>query len=103
MTESQKKMKKNYENSKVRTFKPGDKVLVFLPIPNQPLQARYFGPYEIESKVNDLNYVVNTPGRRKERRVCHVNMIKEYIDGDDNVEVNTNNVYGIVSNMINAN
>ena len=102
MIESQTTMKKNYDkNSKLRTFKPGDKVLVFLPIPNQPLQARYFGPYEIESKIKDLNYVVNTPGRRKERRVCHVNMIKEYLHRENNVDIITNNVDGIVSNMIN--
>ena len=66
-----------------RVFKPGDKVLVFLPIPGHPLQARYFGPYEIESKISDVNYVVKTPGRRKEKRVCHVNMLKEYFDSSD--------------------
>lgn len=34
---------------------------VFLPIPGNPLQARYYGPYEIESKISDVNYVVSTP------------------------------------------
>ena len=44
------------------------------------MQAKYFGPYEIKAKLNDLNYVVHTPGRRREKRVCHINMIKEYFD-----------------------
>ncbi|KAK3084264.1 hypothetical protein FSP39_010811 [Pinctada imbricata] len=81
---SQMKMKSWYDkDARNRVFKPGDKVLVFLPIPGHPLQARYFGPYEIESKISDVNYVVKTPGRRKEKRVCHVNMLKEYFDRSD--------------------
>ena len=81
---SQMKMKTWYDkDARNRVFKPGDKVLVFLPIPGHPLQARYFGPYEIESKISDVNYVVKTPGRRKEKRVCHVNMLKEYFDRSD--------------------
>ena len=81
---SQMKMKTWYDkDARNRVFKPGDKVLVFLPIPGHPLQARYFGPYEIESKISDVNYVVKTPGRRKEKRVCHVNMWKKYFDRSD--------------------
>ncbi|KAK3106188.1 hypothetical protein FSP39_014556 [Pinctada imbricata] len=81
---SQMKMKTWYDkDARNRVFKPGDKVLVFLPIPGHPLQARYFGPYEIESKFSNVNYVVKTPGRRKEKRVCHVNMLKEYFDRSD--------------------
>lgn len=33
-----------------RDFKPGHKVLRILPVLGHPLQARYYGPYEIESK-----------------------------------------------------
>lgn len=43
-------------------FKPGGKVLVFLSILDHPLQARYYGPYEIESKINYVNYVVKIQG-----------------------------------------
>jgi hypothetical protein len=77
-------MKRWYDKyARNRVFKPGDKVLVFLPIPGHPLRARYFGPYEIESKLSDVNYVVKIPGRRKEKRVCHINMLKEYFDRCD--------------------
>ena len=58
-----------------RTFDVGDKVLVILPIVGNPLQARYHDPYTIEHRVNDVDYVVI---RRKQRQLCHVNMLKEY-------------------------
>ena len=78
---SQEKMKTWYDkNAKERNFNPGDKVLVLLPIPGQPLQARYFGPYAIEKKVSETDYIVQTPGRRKQKRLCHLNMLKEYHD-----------------------
>ncbi|CAC5369208.1 unnamed protein product [Mytilus coruscus] len=57
------------KDARDRVFEPGDKVLVFLPVPGHPLQAKYCGPYTIESKINDLNYIVKTPGRRKQNRV----------------------------------
>ena len=60
------------------SFNVGDKVLVLLPIPTSPLHAKYLGPYVIEKKLNDLNYVVKTPDRRKNKQMCHVNMIETY-------------------------
>ena len=83
---SQGKMKARYDNHVIdRKFKPGDKVLALLPIPGRPLQARYFGPYTIDKKTSDLNYIVNTPGRRKNKQMCHVNMLKEYFDRDSSI------------------
>jgi hypothetical protein len=64
----QTKMKRWYDkDARNKVFKPGDKVLVFLRIPGHLLQARYFGPYEIESKLSDVNYVVKTPGQHEEK------------------------------------
>ena len=69
-------MKARYDNHVIdRKFKPGDKVLALLPLPGRPLQARYFGPYTIDKKMSDLNYIINTPGRRKNKQMCHVNML----------------------------
>jgi hypothetical protein len=77
---SQSRMKVWYDrHAKTRSFESGDKLLLLLPIPDQPLHARYFGPYEIESKVSELNYIVKT-GRRKNKQLCHINMLKEYVD-----------------------
>lgn len=72
------------ERTRERSFNVGDRVLVLLPVLGHPLQARYYGPFEILSKVNDLNYVVKTTGRRKERRLCHINTLKEYVDRNEN-------------------
>ena len=44
---------------------PGDRVLALLPIPGKTLQARYYVPYTADKKVSNVNYIVNTPGRRK--------------------------------------
>ena len=61
---------------------PGDRVLALLPIPGKPLQARYYGPYTVDKKISDVNYNVNTPGRRKQKQLYHVNMLKQYTDRD---------------------
>ena len=80
---AQRKMKRWYdENAKERQFMPGDRVLALLPIPGKPLQARYYGPYTVDKQISDVNYIVNTPGRRKQKQLCHVNMLKQYIDRD---------------------
>ena len=72
-------MKDKYDkNSVQRSFQSGDKVLAFLPVPGTPLQARYFGPYVIDKKENELNYVIVTPDRRKQKQLFHVNMLKPY-------------------------
>ncbi|CAI9714967.1 Hypothetical predicted protein [Octopus vulgaris] len=68
------------KNCKARNFSPGDKVLVILPIPGQPFRAKYHGPYLIEKKFSDTDYIVQTPGCRKQKRLCHMNMIGKYHD-----------------------
>ena len=60
---SQSKMKMLYDRkSQNRGFKPGDKVLVVLPVQGNMLQARYHGPYKVLKRVGDLDYVIETPG-----------------------------------------
>ena len=58
-----------------------------MPIPGRPLQARYYGPYTVEKKLSDVNYTVNTPGRRKLKQLCHINMLKKFIDRDSDSSV----------------
>ena len=53
---------------------------MLLPVPQNHLQAKFFGPYTIEKKLSDLNYIVHTPGRQKQKQLCHINMLKEYFD-----------------------
>ena len=61
LKKAQGKMKQNFDkNTKERSFKSGDRVLALLPIPGRPLQSRYFGPYTVEKKASDLNYIITT-------------------------------------------
>ena len=84
---SQAKMKARYDNNTVdRNFKEGDQVLALLPIPDRPLQVRYFGPYTVTRKISDVNYIVHTPERRKSKQLCHINMLKKYVNRDSSFE-----------------
>ena len=81
LQESQSKMKVWYDRkAKSRCFEPGDRVLVLFPVVGNPLQAKYSGPYKVVKKISDTNYLVKTPGRRKETQVCHINMLKAYYE-----------------------
>ena len=46
------------------------------------MQARYYGLYTVDKKLSDVNYIVNTPGRRKQKQLYYVNMLKQYLDRD---------------------
>ncbi|KAL2095752.1 hypothetical protein ACEWY4_007900 [Coilia grayii] len=63
-----------------RAFRPGDRVLVLLPMRGNGLSTRFCGPYNIEKRVGDRNYVVSTPDRRARSRLCHINLLKPYVD-----------------------
>ena len=68
------------KKARARVFQPGDKVLVLFPVQNNPLQARFHGPYVVRERVGDLNYVIETHDRRKPTQLCHVNMLKLYVE-----------------------
>jgi hypothetical protein len=73
LKQNQAKMKQWYDNDAIiREFKSGEKVIVLLLIHCHPLPAKYIWPYVIESRLNDLNYIVNTPTRRKKKQICQV-------------------------------
>jgi hypothetical protein len=70
LKQSQAKMKQWYnKDTMIREFKAGEKVIVLLLIHCHPLQAKYVWLYVIESRLNDLNYIANTPTRRKNRQI----------------------------------
>ena len=78
-SQSHSKMNVWYDSkAKSRCFEPGDRVLVLFPVVDNPLQAKYTGPYKVVEKISDTNYLVKTPGRRKETQMCHINMLKAY-------------------------
>jgi len=42
------------------------------------LQAKYHGPYTVLEQLGSVDYVIATPDRRKTKRVCHINLLKQY-------------------------
>ena len=98
LQESQSKMKVWYDRkAKSRCFEPGDRVLVLFPVVGNPLQAKYSGPYKVVKKISDTNYLVKTPGRRKETQVCHISMLKAYHEKPKPELVTLNNRLGLES------
>ena len=57
-------------------------ILALLPVPGNPLKARHYGPYIVDQKVSELNYVALTRGRLKQKQMCHINTLKEYVKRD---------------------
>jgi len=48
-----------------------------------PFQAKFVGPYTVAHQISDLNYLINTPDRKKKTRVCHVNLLKPFYGSED--------------------
>lgn len=61
-----------------RDFSVGGRVLVLLPLAGNALSAKFAGPYDVKERLNDTNYVISTPDRKRKSRICHVNMLKAY-------------------------
>ena len=97
LQESQSKMKVWYDRkAKSRCFEPGDRVLVLFPVVGNPFRLNS-GPYKVVKKISDTNYLVKTPGSRKETQVCHINMLKAYHEKPKPELVTLNNRLGLES------
>ena len=86
MKNAQLHMKTWYDKNKkarVRSFKPGEKVMVLLPLHGEPRQARFCGPFTILEKLNDMDYIVSTPSRQNSKQLYHINILKPYYDRKD--------------------
>ncbi|KAL0153020.1 hypothetical protein M9458_051619 [Cirrhinus mrigala] len=80
LSDAQSKMKEHFDKrATARSFEKGDQVLVLLPLLGSLLQAKFSGPYVVERKLSDTDYIIRTPDRRRKTRVCHINMIKRYV------------------------
>lgn len=49
-----------------------------LPSPGSALTARFAGPYVVDHRLSETDYVIQTPEHRRKKRLCHVNMLKLY-------------------------
>jgi len=76
--QAREKSKRWYNKKAVsRSFVPGDKVLVLLPLPGNPLKANFQGPYTVLSRVGEVDYWVEMPDKRKSSRLLHVNLLND--------------------------
>ncbi|XP_077962421.1 uncharacterized protein LOC144410313 isoform X1 [Gasterosteus aculeatus] len=64
--------------AQVRAFQPGERVLVLVPSADCKFLAKWQGPYEVVTRVNEANYQVRQPGRRRPLQLYHVNLLKKW-------------------------
>ena len=84
------------KKARFKNYEVGDEVLILLPMVHKPLQAKYYGPYVIAEKLGPVDYVVHTPDRRKQRRVCHANLMKPYIRRLESANTNGNTTRSVL-------
>ncbi len=76
-TKAQLNQKRYYDKgTKQRELKAGDQVLVLLPKEKNKLKLKWVGPYKVVRAVTPVDYEVATPGRRQEKKVYHINLMK---------------------------
>ena len=79
LTQAQNHMKEWYDRkARKRTFQENDEELVLLPFQGQPFFAKLSGPYKVCKRVGEMDYLVETPDRRKRHQLCHINKLKPY-------------------------
>jgi len=80
---AQQKMKENFDKtSSVRTFAPGETVLVLLPTSSNKLMAKWKGPAKVLRRCENNNYEIQI-GRRK--TVLHVNSLRRFHEPETEV------------------
>lgn len=73
LTTSQLKMKLHFDKkSEDRSFLPGYQVLVLSTMVTLPFEAKFSGPYTVLEKLNNQNYLVSMPDRRKKQHVMSI-------------------------------
>ncbi|KAJ8342699.1 hypothetical protein SKAU_G00326270 [Synaphobranchus kaupii] len=83
LTGAKERMKGQYDRKAVQcSFVPGDKVLIFTPVGRERFGTHFSGPYMVVRKVGACNYVISTPEQRQKTRLCHINLLKLYVERD---------------------
>ena len=79
--EEQKQKRKTWydKRARERSYEPGQEILAFLPLTGNPLKAKFCGPYRVLQKLGPVDYLIDTPNRRKLQRVCHVNLLNSMV------------------------
>ena len=75
------KQKKYYDRkASPRAYQVGQKVLLLNKAKRSKFEMTWVGPYTVIEKLNDVDYRLETPGKRKSDLVVHVNLIKPYVE-----------------------
>ena len=73
------KMKATYDKgASVKSFEPGEMVLVWKPGIHAKMGASWDGPFQIKEKVSPVTYRVMVPGRAKLSKVLHCNLLRRW-------------------------
>ena len=81
LNQAQVKYKTQFDKrTKIRSFKAGTKVLVFLPTSSHKLLMKWKGPFKILSRLGSFLYKLDVPGNNK---MYHINLLKEYTPTSD--------------------
>ena len=71
---------------------------MFLPISGKPLEAKFQGPFTVLQQIGPVDYMIATLGRRRAKRLVHVNLLKKYFSRSNNdpldcqITIDVNNV-----------
>lgn len=66
------------KHARDRSFQVGEKVLLLMPNSTKKFLARWDGPYEVISKVNEVNYQIRIHGGKRGSRTYHVNLLRKW-------------------------
>ncbi|KAL7631477.1 UNVERIFIED_CONTAM: hypothetical protein RMT77_018226 [Armadillidium vulgare] len=87
LQKAQVKYKHHYDKrAKRREFKAGDSVLILLPTEHNKLLMQWKGPFPVLEKRNANNYKIAT---KKGERIYHANLLKLYINREEEIEKET--------------
>ncbi|MGL5121486.1 MAG: hypothetical protein ACRC64_08155, partial [Plesiomonas shigelloides] len=79
MVEAQRAHQRVYDRpAQARKFRPGDRVLVLVPTTTSKFLVTWQGLYSVIEKVGPVTYHLRQPGRRKEEKVYHINLLKRW-------------------------
>ena len=74
---AQQRQKSSYDRgARPRDLELGQQVLVLLPSQGNRLKLGWAGPYRVIRKVTPVDYEVEMPGRRGNKNVYHINLLK---------------------------
>ena len=76
------------EKAKERHILPGDSILLHIPVPGKPLSLKLKGPYTVLEQQSPVNYLIQTPDRKRKTFLAHVDLLRKFYERDKRFECN---------------